>query len=171
MARKTKAKLKAARTKRGVRSFWSGTISFALVNVPVELFPANRRTGVSFRMLGPDGTPLQRRYYCPEHQTDVHPEHIMRGFPVDEEQYVIVRDEELEAIEPKKSREIDLRRFVGISEISPLFFHRTYYLTPRGDTNKAYRLLADVLERSGRAGIATFVMRDREYLIAIMAEQ
>lgn len=158
--------------RRGVRSFWSGTISFALVNVPVHLFPANRNTSVSLRMLDQDGTPLSRRYYCPEHNRDIHPEHIIRGFPLEgtEDEYVIVRDDELQSLEPKKTREIDLRRFVDLNEISPMLFERAYYLTPGGDTNKAYRLLAAVMEESGKAGIATFVMRDREYLIAILAE-
>jgi DNA end-binding protein Ku len=80
-----------------------------------------------------------------------------------------VTDAELEALEPEKSREIDLRRFVDRKAIVPLYFDRAYYLMPAGDSNKAYRLLASVLESSERAGIATFVMHDREYLIAIIA--
>src|SRR5690606_31886465 len=95
---------------------------------------------------------------------------ILRGYEWAEGEYVVVRDEELEAIEPKKTREIDLRRFVDLSEIPPLYFERTYFLTPDGNSNKAYRLLAEVMERKQRAGIATFVMRDREYLVAILAE-
>jgi DNA end-binding protein Ku len=172
MAKKRKKGSDEAATskRRGGSAFWSGTVSFGLVNVPVDLFPANRRAGVSFRLLDEDGTPLERRYYCPRHERDVHREHILRGYAVEGDEYVIVRDDELEAIEPKKTREIDLRRFVDLAQISPMFFDRAYFLTPSGDSNKAYRLLADVMEKSGRAGIATFVMRDREYLIAILAE-
>lgn len=161
---------KQPKPRQGVRSFWSGTISFGLVSVPVNVFPAHRRTSVSFRLLDKHGTPLARRYYCPQDKADVHPEHILRGYPVEGDEYVIVRDEELEALEPKKTREIDLRRFVDLAEISPMYFERTYFLTPSGESNKAYRLLAEVMEESGRAGIATFVMRDREYLIAILSE-
>lgn len=157
--------------RRSVRALWSGTISFGLVNVPVHLFPAVRRVGVSFRSLDQDGTPLQRRYYCPQDKTDVHPEHILRGYPLEDDRYVIIRDDELEAVEPKKSREIDLRRFVDLNQVAPMFFNRPYFLTPRGDSNKAYRLLARTMEETARAGIATFVMRDREHLIAILAER
>lgn len=158
-------------SKSGVRTFWSGTLSFGLVNVPVHLFPANRGASTSLRMLDEHGTPLARHYYCPQENRDVHPEHIIRGLETEGGELIIVRDEELEALEPKKTREIDLRRFVDLAEISPMYFERAYYLTPAGDTNKAYRLLAAAMEESGKAGIATFVMRDREYLVAILAEK
>lgn len=156
---------------RGVRSFWSGSISFGLVTVPVDLYPATRRSGVTFRMLAPDGTPLERRYWCPKHETDVDRDELIRGYPVDgEDEYVLVPDDELDSVEPEKSREIDLQQFVRLSDISPFFFDRPYYLTPSGDTNKPYRLLARVMEEAGRAGIARVVMRNHEYLIAILAE-
>ena len=83
---------------------------------------------------------------------------------------MIVTDQELEALEPEKSREIDLREFVDLTEVAPAFFERGYYLTPLKEATKAYRLLAEVMENTGRAGIATFVMRDREYLVAIFAK-
>ncbi len=81
----------------------------------------------------------------------------------------MVDDEELEALEPQKSREIDLREFVDLSELPPTILERGYYLTPQKDATKAYRLLAEVMEQTRQAGIATFVMRDREYLVAIFA--
>lgn len=155
---------------RGARPFWSGTLSFGLVNVPVHLFPAHRSGKVRMRMLAPDGTPVVRRYYCPEHERDVHPEHLVRGFELDNGEYVIIHEDELEELEPKKTREIDLRRFVRLSEIPPIFFDRSYFLTPSGDSNKAYRLLAQVMDQASLAGIASFVMRDKEYLVAILAE-
>ncbi|MEX0939285.1 MAG: Ku protein [Pirellulales bacterium] len=154
---------------RGVRPFWSGTISFGLVSVPVHLFPGRRSGGVAMRMLDEDGTPLARRYHCPEHEVDVHPEHIVRGYELEDGSYVVIRDEELEAISPKKSREIDLRRFVDIAQVSPTLFDRPYFLTPAGDSTKAYRLLADVMHQTQKAGIATFVMRGKEYLVAILS--
>jgi DNA end-binding protein Ku len=166
----TKDKKPAKGRARGVRPFWSGTLSFGLVNVPVHLFPAQRSGRVTMRMLAPDGTPVERRYYCPEHDIDVQPEHLIRGFQVDNGEYVVVHEDELEALEPQKSREIDLRRFVDLDEIPPLYFERSYYLTPSGDSNKAYRLLASVMEQASLAGMATFVMRDKEYLVAILSE-
>lgn len=152
------------------RSFWSGTLTFGLINVPVDVFPATRRAAPSLRMLDADGTPLARRYFCPAHERPVEPEEIVRGYELEEGGFVTVRDEELESLEPRKSREIDLERFVDISSIPPLHFQRGYVLTPSGDSNKAYRLLAEVMASTGRAGIASVVMRGKEYVIAIMAE-
>lgn len=162
---------KRERSRIAVRPFWSGTISFGLINVPVQLFPAVRRTSVPLRMLAEDGTPLRRRYWCPVDERLVEADEIVRGYELEDGSHVIVSDEELEAIEPKKSREIDLRRFVDLASVPPLHFDRAYFLTPTGDSNKAYRLLAEVMEATGRAGIATFVMRGREYLVAILAEK
>ncbi len=154
----------------GVRPLWSGTISFGLVSVPVSMYPGNRSGGIALRMLDQDGTPLKRRFFCPREQREVHPEHIIRGYELESGEYVVVSDEELEALEPRKSRDIDLRRFVDAKSIDPLYFQRAYFLVPAGDSNKAYRLLADTMERLGQAGVATFVMRDKEYLVAILAE-
>jgi DNA end-binding protein Ku len=152
------------------RAFWSGILSFGLVSIPVELLPAHRTSRGALRMLDADGTPLARRYYCPADETEVDPEHLVRGYELDNGKVVVVTDEELEALAPKKSREIDLRRFVDRDSIDPLYFERSYFLAPGADSGKAYRLLGTVMERSRRAGIATFVMRDKEYLIAIFAE-
>ena len=151
------------------RPFWSGTISFGLVAVPVDLYPANRRRRVSLRLLAPDGTPLARRYYSQKGE-EVSWEEVSRGYEVDEERFVTVGDEELEALAPEKTRDIDLSRFVDAAAIDPVYFQRGYFLTPSGDSTKAYRLLAAVMEKTGRAGIATFVMRGKEYLVAIFAE-
>lgn len=151
--------------------FWSGTITFGLVSVPVHLYPAARRGEMPLRMLDADGTPLTRRYYCPEHEREIPPEEIVRGYEIDKDRYVVVEDSELEALAPRKSRDIDLTRFVRQEQIPPFFFERAYFLTPSGDSTKAYRLLAEVMEKSRRAGVATFVMRDKEYLVAIFSEQ
>jgi DNA end-binding protein Ku len=153
-----------------VRPFWSGTITFGLVSVPVNLFPAYRTTRASLRLLGPDGVPLSRRYYSPESGRDLDDDAMIRGYEVAKDKYVEVTDEELERLAPEKTRDIDLRRFVEQDSIPPLFFERSYFLTPAGDSEKAYKLLAETMEEIGRVGIATFVMRGKEYLIAIIAE-
>lgn len=151
------------------RAFWSGTVSFGLVSVPVDLLPAHTSARAALRMLDADGTPLARRYHCPADGEELAPEQLVRGRELDG-QWVVVSDEELEALAPEKSREIDLRRFVDRDSIDPMFFERSYFLAPGKGSGKAYRLLAAVMERSRRAGIASFVMRDKEYLIAIFAE-
>jgi DNA end-binding protein Ku len=153
-----------------IRPFWSGTISFGLVSVPVDLYPATRPKRVALRMLSPDGVPLARRFYDERHDRDIERDEIVRGFEMDDGEMVLVTDAELEALEPDKSRDIDLRRFVPAESLDPRYFNRGYFLAPSGESTKAYRLLAAVMEETKRAGIATFVMRGKEYLVAIFAE-
>ncbi|HEY0590185.1 MAG TPA: Ku protein, partial [Thermoanaerobaculia bacterium] len=93
----------------GARAFWSGTITFGLVSVPVALFAANRGRGVGLRMVTEEGTPLERRYVCPEEEKELGWDEIVRGYEIEKGKFVVVTDEELEAIEPRKTREIDLR--------------------------------------------------------------
>ena len=150
-------------------AFWSGSLSFGLVNVPVLLFPASRHSGVRLRMMSPDGALLERRFFCPRDDKEIGSDEIVRGYELDDGSYITVEDDELEALEPQKSREIDLREFVDLAELPPTLLERGYYLTPLKDTTKAYRLLAEVMERTRRVGVATFVMREREYLVAIFA--
>jgi DNA end-binding protein Ku len=154
----------------GLRSFWTGTITFGLVTVPVALYSATRSRGVALKMLGPDEAPVQRRYVCSKDGKVLDADDIVRGYEIEKGKFVVVSDDELEAIEPRKSREIDLRVFVDLDAIDPIYFERAYFLVPASGTNKAYRLLAEVMEKKGQAGIATFVMRAKEYMVAIIAE-
>lgn len=152
-----------------VAGLWSGTITFGLVSVPVALYPALRSRPVHLRLLTKDGRPLSRRYYCPEHEKELDPKEIIRGYDRDGT-FITVEDEELYALEPRKSSDIELKQFVRVDEIDPLLFDRPYYLAPTGKSTKAYRLLVRVMEQEGRAGISTFVMHGKEYLAAILAE-
>jgi len=154
----------------GMRPFWSGNISFGLVTVPVGLYSATRSRGTALRMIGPDEAPVQRRYVCSKDEKVLDLDDLVRGYEIEKGKFVTVTDDELEAIEPKKSREIDLRLFVDLDDIDPMYFERAYFLVPSSGTNKAYRLLAEVMEKKKQAGIATFVMRAKEYLVAIIAE-
>src|SRR6266550_377299 len=155
---------------RSARPFWSGTLTFGLVSVPVDLYPGNRTNRVPLHMLGPKGEPLARRYYSQESGDDLRDDDMVRGFEFEKDRYVIVTDEELERLAPEQSRDIDLRRFVPLEDISPLFFDRSYFLAPSEGSEKAYRLLADTMEKEKLAGVATFVMRGKEYLVAIFPE-
>jgi DNA end-binding protein Ku len=152
------------------RAFWSGTLTFGLVSVPVDLFPAVRARRTALRMLGPDDQPLVRRYFCSADGQPLTNDDIVRGYENDDGSFTIVADEELDALAPRKSRDIDLRRFVAREEIPRQLLERPYVLAPAGESTKAYHLLAETMERAGRAGIATFVMRGKEYLAAIFAE-
>jgi DNA end-binding protein Ku len=153
------------------RPFWSGTIAFGLVSLPVSLYPANRGRAISLKMVDADGTPLAREFFCEKEDKALAREDIVRGFKVDEHKYIVVDDDELQALAPEKSREIDLRRFVKLEDINPMYFERAYFLVPEQGADKAYRLLAKSMDDEGRAGIATFVMRGKEYLCAIVSER
>ncbi|HWC77147.1 MAG TPA: Ku protein [Blastocatellia bacterium] len=170
MPRKAQKKQPAGEERSTPRPFWSGTITFGLVSVPVNMFPASRSSRASLRMLGPEGQPLRRRYYSPETERDLGDDEMARGYEYEKGEYVIVTDEELERLEPKKSRDIDLRTFVPEDSIPPVYSERGYFLTPDGNTEKAYRLLAETMEETGQAGIATFVMRGKEYVVAIFSD-
>lgn len=160
-------KLKANR----LRPFWSGTISFGLVSIPVSLYVASRGGGMALRMVDASGRPLQRRYFCSKDAEPLEASDIVRGYEVEQDRFVIVHDEELEALEPQKSREIDLKRFVPREQVDPIWFERGYFLAPDKGAMKAYRLLARTMEEMDRVGIATFVMRGKEYLVAIIGQQ
>ena len=155
---------------RGARPFWSGTLTFGLVSVPVDLYPGNRTNRAPLRMLSPEGEPLSRRYFSQKSGKELDDEDMVRGFEIDKDKYVIVTDEELERLAPEQSRDIDLRRFVPLEEIPPLYFDRSYFLAPSEGSEKAYKLLAETMEKEDLAGIATFVMRGKEYLVSIFPE-
>jgi len=155
---------------KGARPFWSGTLTFGLVSVPVELYPGNRTNRAPLRMLGPEHEPLARRYYSEKTGRDLNADDMVRGYEIDKDKYVVVTDEELERLAPEQSRDIDLRRFVDLESIPPIYFDRSYFLAPAEGSEKAYRLLVDTMEKSELAGVATFVMRGKEYLVAIFPE-
>lgn len=152
------------------KPFWSGTISFGLVTIPVDLYTATKSTRINLRMLAPSGTPVQRRYFS-ESGKPLDASQIERGYELDKGAFVPVTDDELESLAPSLSRDIDLSRFVPRDAIPPLFFERVYVLAPAGNSNVAYRLLAHTLERTKRAGIATFVMRGKQHAVAIVADR
>src|SRR5258707_5631779 len=158
------AKRKRAETKseddngKGSRPCWSGTLTFGLVSVPVELYPGNRTNRAPLRMLGPEHEPLARRYYSEKTGRDLNADDMVRGYEIDKDKYVVVTDEELERLAPEQSRDIDLRRFVDLESIPPIYFDRSYFLAPSEGSEKAYRLLVDTMAKSDLAGIATFVM-------------
>jgi DNA end-binding protein Ku len=154
----------------GPRPFWSGTLTFGLVSVPVNLFPANKSSRAPLRMLSPGGEPLARKYYSEKTERQLDADQMVRGYEIDKGKYVVVTDEELDRLAPEKSRDIDLKTFVPEDSIPPVYFERGYFLTPNEGSEKAYKLLAETMEKEGKAGLATFVMRGKEYLVAIFAE-
>jgi DNA end-binding protein Ku len=153
------------------RPLWSGTVSFGLVSVPVNLLPANQSGRVALHMVTEEGHPLARRYFRPRDDKEIANDAVVRGYEVKKGRFVVLEEDELERLAPERTRDIDLKQFVKASEIDPIYFERAYYMVPAGaGATKAYKLLARVMEESALAGIATFVMRAKEYLTAILAE-
>jgi DNA end-binding protein Ku len=152
------------------RAFWSGTITFGLVNIPVDLFAAVHGRRTAMTMVDADGEPLGRRYVCPRDDATLSSEDIVRGYETEKGKMVIVTDEELESVAPEMSRDIELRRFVPLEQLAPTYFDRPYLLAPSGRSSRAYRLLAQTMQRTGRVGIGTFVMHGHQYLVAILSD-
>jgi len=149
------------------RGIWSGILSFGLVSIPVDLHSITHPRRHRMRMLGPEGERLQRRYYCPEHERVLQSDEIVRGYEEDDGSFIVVDDDEIAALEPKRSREVDLQRFVPADQLSPLYVKRSYLLLPGKDSQRAYRLLARIMEETERVGIGSFVMRGHTYVVAI----
>jgi DNA end-binding protein Ku len=152
------------------RPIWSGSLSFGLVNVPVRLLSATRDLGVHFNQLHEkDNSRIEVRRVCTEENEEVPWEEVARGYEMESGEIVMLTDEELEAADPKKTRTIDIEAFVDLEEIDPIFYDHPYYLVP--DSNeaavRAYHLLRSVMERSGQVAIARFVLRTKEYLVAV----
>ncbi len=154
----------------GPRPLWTGVIAFGLVSMPVSLYSATRHWGSSLKMVDASGQPLSRRYRCEKHDVELSASDIIRGYEIDEGQFVTLEDDELRALAPEKSSEINLQKFISLDDIHPIYFDKSYFLVPDTAAVRAYRLLAESMEKERRAGIATFVMRDKEYLVAIISE-
>jgi DNA end-binding protein Ku len=152
------------------RSLWSGSIVFGLVSIPVELHPAVSRDRPSLTTIDSEGVPLARRYFCPKHDRALDREEIVRGHADDGGEFATFEDEEIAELGPEQSREIKLEQFAPRVEIPPFAADRPYILAPSEAGTKPYKLLAQVLGEEDMAGIATFVMRGKEYLISIVAE-
>jgi len=155
------------------RTIWKGALSFGLVNIPVGLFPATSDKSIHFNQFE-EGTSDRIRYKKVNERTghEVPQDRIVRGFDLGGGEYVVLSDEELETAEPKKSRQIEITDFVDQADIDPVYFRSSYYLAPEGaGADKAYALLRQAMADAGKVAIATLVMRNKEYLVAIRPEE
>ncbi len=153
------------------RAIWSGAISFGLVSVPVKLFSAVSRKTVRFNQLDGETNSRVRQKRVNAEGEEVPYEQIVKGYEVAKDSYVIVTDDELAALSPKGTRMIDITDFVSEDEIDPVFYDAAYYLVPDELARKSYALLTKALDESGRVAIASFVMRTKQYLVAIRPSQ
>ena len=150
------------------RSMWTGAISFGLVTVPVKLYSAVSRKTVRFHQLnGKTGVRIQQRRVDPSTGDEVAYEDIVKGFELAPDRYVVIEGDELDALDPKKTRTIDIEEFVELSDVDPIFYDHPYYLAPAAGGAKPYRLLLDAMRDTGRVAIARVVIRSKEQLVAI----
>ena len=150
------------------RSIWSGAISFGLVNVPVKLYSAVSRKTVRFHQLnGKTGHRIAQKRVDSVTEEEVSYEDIVKGYELGKERYVVITPDELEALDPEKSRTIDIEDFVDLAEIDPIFYDHPYYLVPDKGAAKAYGLLLQAMEESEKVAVARVVIRSKEQLVAI----
>jgi DNA end-binding protein Ku len=150
------------------RAIWTGSISFGLLNVPVRLYSAVSRKNVSFRELRASDSSRVRHKRVAEADGDEVPyEEIVKGYEIAPEQYVVLTREELEELDPQKTKAIEIQDFVDLDEIDPIYFDHPYYLGPDKGAEKAYALLVKAMSDSNKVAVARFVLRNRENLAAI----
>jgi DNA end-binding protein Ku len=155
-----------------VHGIWSGTISFSLVAIPVRLVKAVEPGRVSFHLLhSKDYSPLASRMFCPEEEVIVPPDEIIRGYEIGPDEYVPITEEELESVSPERSRTIEIIEFIDMKEVDPIYYDHPYYLVPSKGGEKSYRLLVEVMRRTNKAGLAKFVLGEREYLVAVKSTE
>jgi DNA end-binding protein Ku len=150
------------------RAIWSGAISFGLVNIPVKLYSAVSRKTVRFHQLdGSDNQRIQQKRVNPRTGEEVPYENLVKGYEIGPDRYVVIDPDELDALAPEKTRTIDIEDFVDLDQIDPIFYDHPYYLVPDKGAEKAYKLLVDAMEASGKVAIARVVLRSKENLVAI----
>jgi DNA end-binding protein Ku len=150
------------------RAIWSGTISFGLLNVPVKLYSAVARRGISLREIREsDGTRIKHRRVAEGTDEEVPYGEIVKAFEITPDRYVPLSKDEMAALAPEKTRAIDVQDFVDLDQIDPIYFDSPYYLGPAEGAEKAYSLLARAMRESGKVAIARFVFRNKEHLAAL----
>jgi DNA end-binding protein Ku len=150
------------------RSIWRGAISFGLVNVPVKLYSAVSKKTVRFNQLhDADHARIHQKRVCSADGEEIPYENIVKGFEIAPDRYVVITPDELEALDPAKTRSIDIEDFVDLGDIDPLYYEHPYYLLPDTGAAKAYKLLLEALRDTNKVAIARVVLRTKEYLVAI----
>ncbi|HEX6689300.1 MAG TPA: Ku protein [Solirubrobacterales bacterium] len=150
------------------RAIWSGTISFGLLNVPVKLYSAVARRGISLREIREsDGARIRHRRVAEGSDEEVPYGEIIKAFEITPDRYVPLSKDEMAAMAPEKTRAIEVQDFVDLDQIDPIYFDSPYYLGPAEGAEKAYSLLAEAMQKSGKVAIARFVFRNKEHLAAL----
>jgi DNA end-binding protein Ku len=150
------------------RAIWTGAISFGMVTVPVKLYSAINRKSVRFHQLsGKSGVRIAQKRVDPSSGEEVPYEDIVKGYEIASDRYVVIEPGELESLEPKKTKTIEIEEFVELSQIDPVYYDHPYYLAPGPGGAKPYRLLLEAMRETGKVAIARVVIRSKENLVAV----
>jgi len=150
------------------RAMWKGAISFGLVTIPVSVYPATEEKTLRFNQLhDEDGGRIRMKRTCSVDGEEVGYEHIVKGYEYEKDRYVILTDEDFDAVPVESSRAIDIQQFVELDEIDPMYYKKSYFLVPEETGARAYALLREALNRAGKVGIAKVSFRDKEHLAAL----
>jgi DNA end-binding protein Ku len=156
-----------------MRTIWNGSISFGLVNIPIGLALATQRDDVSFRTLHREcGTPIKQKRWCPFHEREVEADELVKGWEVAKGEFVTVEESDLESVALQRSQSIEILRFVSLEDVDPVYFDRTYYLSPASADaqRRPYVLLLRALQETGMAAVGKFVLWGKENLCLIRAQ-
>jgi DNA end-binding protein Ku len=154
------------------RSLWKGAISFGLVNIPVVLYPAENRNSFDLTMLDRrDMKPVGFKRYNKDTGKDVPWEEIVKGYEYEKERYVVLSDEDFRRANVEATQTVEIVNFVDAEEISPTYFETPYYLVPDKRGEKGYALLRETLKKANKVGIATVVIRTRQYIAALIPDE
>jgi DNA end-binding protein Ku len=152
------------------RAIWTGSISFGLLNVPVKLYSAVSSRAIRFRELREgDGARIRHKRVAEDDGEEVPYEKIVKGYEIATDQYVLLDKDELEALNPKRTKAIEIEDFVDLDQIDPIYFNQPYYLGPQPGAERAYALLVQAMREQRKVAVARFVLRNRESLAAIRA--
>jgi DNA end-binding protein Ku len=155
-----------------MRAIWKGSISFGLVNIPIALYPATKKEDLKFRMLREkDLSPINYKRVAEKDGKEVPWDEIVKGYEYEKGKYVILKDEDFQRVDLEATQTVDIQDFVNVDEIDPMYFYKPYYLEPQKGGDKAYVLLRDALKESDKVGIAKVVIKTRQYLAGVKAEE
>lgn len=151
-----------------MHTMWKGSISFGLVNIPIRMFAATEDKDISFRYLHREcKTPIKYEKTCPVCKKEVSQDDLVRGYEYEPGRFVIIEDEELQSLQQSRGRAIEIMDFVDLREIDPIYFVKSYYLSPQETGEKAYNLLREAMKQTGRIAVAKITMRNKQSLAAL----
>lgn len=151
-----------------MHTMWKGAISFGMVNIPIRMFAATEEKDIHFKTLHqPCHTPIRYQRHCPTCERPVPPEELIKGYEFQPGQYVLIHDEEIKNLSPERNKNIEIMDFVHLQEIDPIYFVKSYYLSPQETGGKAYALLRTAMEQTGKIAIAKVILRNKSSLAAL----